>query len=500
MNTVKFSSAVIVDKGRVRGNNEDNFFFNGQHLTAENRDDDALLTEESSAPLMVYGVFDGMGGEALGEEASLIAASVLKEYTERARLTPERDAKGAVLRAIREANDQICQMIMERGEKRIGTTFAVVYVQNDIARVINVGDSRVYLYRNGKLTQISVDDTSVQRMIELGVVAKEEAKTHASAHKLTQHLGIFQDEMEIEPHISEEILIQKGDMFLLCSDGLTDMVEDDEIANILRHTTNAEQGVSELVRVALEHGGKDNVTALLIRANSAPRLQKPRNNASRRKKVIAGVVALVLIVGCAVHFAGRSKEPEDVVMATEDVMEEEIIPTDVYIANLGDGVLPVGAKNTFLIQIKPTGARGTAVFTSSDPSVLMVDSESGTYEALKAGYTTVTVTLGDIQSSSDVVVYEPIEDILVQEPIYLTVGDIKEVPYSVIPEGADAVPWFASSDESVFWVDESGALVAGSPGIAELYVEYYGFTGKTVSVIVRSAPSVSGGVSDLFGQ
>ncbi|MBR2476703.1 MAG: serine/threonine-protein phosphatase [Clostridia bacterium] len=267
MNTLKFTSAVSVDKGLIRDNNEDNFYFNGAWLTAETRDNSDTFSSSASGGIQIYGVFDGMGGEELGEEASLITAQVMHKTHERLK-SAGCDVKEAILSAVEDANVGICRKIKENGGKRIGATFSAIVIENNKATVFNIGDSRVYLHRAGVLEQISVDDTGAQRLVSIGVLTDEEAKTHKDRNKLTQHLGIFKEEMIIEPHISNPIDIHKNDKFLLCSDGLTDMVTDEEICRILSQDKPCEQLSAELVKTALENGGKDNVTAIVAKAGT----------------------------------------------------------------------------------------------------------------------------------------------------------------------------------------------------------------------------------------
>ena len=119
------------------------------------------------------------------------------------------------------------------------------------------------MMRGGKLEQLSVDHTIVQQMVDSGALTKEEAKNHRKRHILSQNIGLFPDELIIEPYFTEPIVLKSGDIFLLCSDGLTDMVSDDAIRTILANNEDAEG----LVAAALEKGGRDNVTVVVIKVN-----------------------------------------------------------------------------------------------------------------------------------------------------------------------------------------------------------------------------------------
>ena len=140
---------------------------------------------------------------------------------------------------------------------------AALYIDEGRAVACNIGDSRIYMMRSGMLQQISKDHTIVQQMVDSGAITKEEARTHKRRHILSQNIGIFPDELIIEPHFAEPIELKEGDVFPLCSDGLTDMVSDDVIRTILANNEDAEG----LVAAALENGGRDNVTVIVIKVN-----------------------------------------------------------------------------------------------------------------------------------------------------------------------------------------------------------------------------------------
>lgn len=249
-------AVALSDVGRVRQNNEDNYYIQGkvrQNLAQQRAEE----SYQGKAAQSLFAVADGMGGESDGEIASLVAVQSLRKCS-------LEDVCEEALASVEEANEMICNEIMRKGGKRMGSTLTALYVDEDTAVVCNIGDSRAYLMRRGELTQISEDHTIVQQMVNMGVLTKEEARTHKKRHMLSQNIGIFPDEMLIEPAFSDDIELENGDIFLLCSDGLTDMVEDAEIAAIMSSGSVYEQA-HRLVQSALEHGGRDNVTVVLVR-------------------------------------------------------------------------------------------------------------------------------------------------------------------------------------------------------------------------------------------
>ena len=176
--------------GKIRSNNEDNYYLCGRYRSDVSS---ALCFDNYScdASKHLFSVCDGMGGTSFGELASLIAVQTLDVYKD--------DFDDRIAEYTSEANRLICDEISTHGGKRIGTTFAVLSIFKGIARAYNIGDSRIYFMRDGKLTQLSVDHTQAQMMINHGLLTEEQAKNHRAKHILTQHLGIFPDEMLIEP-------------------------------------------------------------------------------------------------------------------------------------------------------------------------------------------------------------------------------------------------------------------------------------------------------------
>ena len=199
-----------------------------------------------------------MGGEANGAQAALEVVGSLDEID-------KAGESSAVVAHLLKVNRAICTLISADGGRRMGSTFAGVLFKDGQAHIVNIGDSRVYLFRNKSLVQQSIDDTLVRPMVEMGVLTPEAARTHRDKHRLSQHLGIFPDEMLIEPH-EKTIQVIAGDVFLLCSDGLTDMLTDEEIESHLQTGNSIEKVADALLSKALERGGKDNISILLLKS------------------------------------------------------------------------------------------------------------------------------------------------------------------------------------------------------------------------------------------
>ena len=199
---------------------------------------------------------DGMGGAQAGEVASQTAARVF-EAGAGGDGTPEQ----RLTRLVREANRQIFDMAQADESKRgMGTTLTAALVEGDGVTVAHVGDSRGYRMREGELEQLTHDHSLVAELERSGRISPEDAVDHPSRSVITRALGPEPD-VEVDAHTHSG---RTGDLYLLTSDGLTDMISDDEIAAILRGTTSLDEAAGSLIRAANQSGGKDNITVVLF--------------------------------------------------------------------------------------------------------------------------------------------------------------------------------------------------------------------------------------------
>jgi serine/threonine protein phosphatase PrpC len=240
--------------GRQRQHNEDSF------LVA----DDAKL----------FLVADGMGGHAAGEIASRIAVDSISEfiihtkedegtwphaYDEHYRRTTNR-----LMAAVRMANTRVLEAMRKDARLRgMGTTVVACMADEDnTMSFAHVGDSRAYLIRNKQLSRITNDHSWVFEQVQAGMLTEAEAEKHPLRNVITRALG---GALQVTPDASE-IEVRAGDVFLLCSDGLTGMVPEDEILRVVNESQNLEAACQRLIEAANERGGLDNVTAILVKA------------------------------------------------------------------------------------------------------------------------------------------------------------------------------------------------------------------------------------------
>ena len=215
---------------------------------------------------------DGMGGHNAGEVASDLAIQSVKRAMYDL-LAPEVvesevvDFNNAMYDAIVFANQEIYEQSQERPEcAGMGTTLVVALVQSNKAIIANVGDSRMYYLRNGELKQITTDHSLVQEMVDGGFLTEDEAQKSVSRNLITRALGIA-DDVDVDIHEHE---LSVGDVFLMCSDGLTDLVTDDEISTILNENMgDLDMAAQKLVNSANDKGGKDNTSVIIVAAKKA---------------------------------------------------------------------------------------------------------------------------------------------------------------------------------------------------------------------------------------
>ncbi len=307
--------AAATDVGRMRKNNEDSYL--------------------SSKP--VAAVADGMGGHSAGEVASAIAIEELATLGDRGPWENETAATDDLKKAILRANRRIREMAASDHKLNgMGTTLVALLEDGDMVHVANVGDSRGYLLRQGELSQVTVDHSLVQELVDDGRLSPEDAERHPQRSVITRALGI-------EPEVEFDLFtykLQVGDRLLLCSDGLSDVVGTTQIRNVLLRVRSPQKAARQLVTVANEQGGPDNITVIVVdavdesalpevedetgdltagamplvqgdgapgrRGGRAARSAKDRSLAMHRRLQRVLVAGIVVLVAAALLVAGRS--------------------------------------------------------------------------------------------------------------------------------------------------------------------------------------------------
>ena len=248
--------------------------------------EDSYSTEDS---LGLYVVADGMGGHVAGEVASRIAVEMVNKSFQKwiAEKASENDLYGPpddsltlwgnyILSSIRMANKIVYEMAMEHKQYHgMGTTIVILLVTPTLIITANVGDSRIYMVRDGKLERLSRDHTFVAEQVEMGLMTEEEGETSHMKHILTKNFGSAE---EVEPDIFE-IEPNNNDRFVLCTDGLTDLVEDEEILEITNNEDDPDKLCHKFLDTVLKRGAHDNTTVVSVYLTD---MKRPRTGSLRK--------------------------------------------------------------------------------------------------------------------------------------------------------------------------------------------------------------------------
>jgi len=285
---VRIACGALTHPGKVRTNNEDHFLVarlakSMQICQSSLEGAGEMNFSEEDGYFMV--VADGMGGAAAGERASALAVASVKDYalnTLKWFLHVGRKDESALLGELKTSLEIADKAVVDEGEANarfygMGTTLTMAYSIGADLYITHAGDSRAYLFRGGKLEQITNDHTLVQLMISGGVLSPEDARHHARRNIVTNVIGGPSEGVHAEIH---KIRVMEGDVLLMCSDGLTEPVEDAQIAEVLGSEPDPETAAQRLIDLALQNGGPDNITAVVARYSVET--GEPENAESRR--------------------------------------------------------------------------------------------------------------------------------------------------------------------------------------------------------------------------
>ena len=232
------------DVGKVRKENEDSFYI------PEQNDD-----------LKLFLIADGIGGQGHGKLASMMTVDEILKFIIKNN-DNIKDKKELMKESINHANDTIKRFSDENSQfSGMGTTLVSLLIDDDNAIITNAGDSRCYMIRNGIISQLTIDNSYVQYLLQKGAITVEEAENHPQRNLITKAVGM-QDDIDVD---IDYIKLYPGDILLLCTDGLTTMLSDEEMLHIiLKKIGNMQETTEFLVNEAKNKGGTDNITAILV--------------------------------------------------------------------------------------------------------------------------------------------------------------------------------------------------------------------------------------------
>ena len=251
--SLRLNVAQCTDVGRRRSHNEDT-------MTYVIPEDSEVMANKGS----LFVVADGMGGHAAGEVASELAVNIVRHVYYQNDQQDDVDAPTALVRALKSANTMIHQQAIENTSySGMGTTCVAAVLRGATAYIANVGDSRAYIVHAGQVRQITLDHSWVAEQARAGILTEEQVHRHALRNVITRVVGRY---AEVQVDLFTEQLAE-GDSLVLCSDGLSGLVSEDEILRIVEQFV-PQESVQQLVECANAHGGSDNITAIVVRLST----------------------------------------------------------------------------------------------------------------------------------------------------------------------------------------------------------------------------------------
>ena len=430
-NKIYIRAAAESNVGNARGNNEDNVYFNGDYITPRNISRPFAIKTGEYTDVNVFAVFDGMGRNNTGSFASLVAATKLDAVADRIAFDTDVTPDDVVLAYMQETNELIRDQRRETGGVRTATTMALLIIEHGNAHVYNVGDSRVYLYRDKQLVKLTRDHVAVEG--QKSVALTEDGIRHG---RITKFLGMNSREGKMEPFRAKPFKVKKGDKFLVCSDGLSDQLDEDEITVCLAKRKDPFGHTNELMALAMSDDSDDNVSAIVVDVVE-PGFHITQN------MIFVAAGCLIMAFGVLIGFVfgwiiGSTQSTYDGLddfnndyfemdqtivngvsgsdltsATTAEVNVSSEIPTTVpnsdktsseevqytvyglILQQNNDITLQRGRSTTLSVEINPTNVPQSYVKWSSDNESVATVDENGKVVAKKAGRATISASAGN---------------------------------------------------------------------------------------------------------
>lgn len=257
MKKLRLSAAVRSGCGKVRKNNEDAFYFNGRFAELSEMDREAFVCDSFEGEDCLFAICDGMGGHENGELASFTAVSRMPMLQS----TLKHQEFPTAMQAWTEETNRIVYRTAHNG----GSTLATLYFQEGLVYSAHIGDSRIYRYHEGHISRVTKDHSKLQVLLDAGLITEKDIANHPDKHVITRCLGMREDEEgQCLPTVQGPIHAEKDDRYLICSDGVTDMLSDSQIENLLSQHVEVKECTSAIYQAALDAGGKDNTSIMVI--------------------------------------------------------------------------------------------------------------------------------------------------------------------------------------------------------------------------------------------
>lgn len=281
-----YRAAAATCPGKKKSYNSNNFYLNSKYITEEFCSSQVLLTQKKDQKgLQLYAISEGQGADTYGEEASLTAVKHMFKFhgkklqelaamREAGKSTSGMDMVGFVNSYIQSVNQVVKAKATGLGDDQLRATLAMICVKGKRVVTANLGNTRIYHFRDGLLQQISEDHTQAQKMVDLNLLTPERAAAHPKRHKLTQYLGIHSDESPLKPAVFE-LTAEPEDVFLICSRAFCESIMPEDIQAILSQNRNVADIMDRLMAEASESGFQEDTTLVVLKAMETPGAAAP---------------------------------------------------------------------------------------------------------------------------------------------------------------------------------------------------------------------------------
>lgn len=249
------NAAMIYDKGKIRKGNEDAYYFDGRIAPLAEMNQSVIMQKSVLAVGTLWAICDGMGGQNNGEIASYTAVSGMEELQ---RHLIGREFSNTIQNWVHQAGSAV-----DRKSVGGGTTLAMIYCTDQNVQTAHIGDSRIYRFHEQKLSRITRDHSKVEMMVAAGIITREEAETHPQRHTITRYLGMDSED-PCDATVGTKIPYVQGDRYLICSDGVTDMLRDSQIEKIMRNTCDVKECAEKIRDAVFSAGARDNTTLIIL--------------------------------------------------------------------------------------------------------------------------------------------------------------------------------------------------------------------------------------------
>ncbi len=324
-------------------------------MTGKNNEDrygvaSFIASQQDKTPMVFAVLADGIGGHRGGEVAAELAVNHIMQSVAKC---DGKFSRHVIENAVSEASDAIASHSATNEDlKGMGATCVIAWIIGDKLHTAYVGDSRIYLLRGGRIQQLTIDHSWVQEALEKGIITPEMARDHPNVHVIRRYLGspvppdpdfrlnLFDGEGAHHIENNQGTQLEPNDVLLLCSDGLTDLVWNDEILEIVRSRSNLKEATRALVDLANERGGHDNTTVILIGVPAGIRKVTPKKEAGWIPWAIGGAVGLILILVVASVLAFGLLRRNGAVTPTPAVSPTSLTQTEVPLPQSAATTLP----------------------------------------------------------------------------------------------------------------------------------------------------------------